>query len=249
MILGESPRKYGWDPNRKGVDQTSSANWETPGLNALSNAAEHFVPHQYRRTIAEVLTSTVEDPSNTLQADDYPSNHLFTDLKHKAIEVPNWNRGELDLEFTEESWETVIDDGNLEIFFRAIEDEIDVVTQCITLAAERPYDIIFTHFHYLDTIQHYFDEDTQRDWYGRTSELVESFCDRYPDRPIIIISDHGLGEYEHRPPGFVSVSNSWTDDLPESPTEVRAWLEEYFADEKEQNRAREEHLEDLGYLD
>lgn len=134
-------------------------------------------------------------------------------------------------------------------FFDAIETEIAVVSDEIESSAEYPYDIIFTHFHYLDTIQHYFDCDTQKDWYERTGELIERFCKQYPDRPIIIVSDHGLGEFEHRAPGFITVSGTWTDELPESPTEVRPWLEEYFASEKEQNQAREEYLEDLGYID
>lgn len=87
MILGVSPREYGWNPDRDGVDQTSSATWETPGLNTVSNVAEKIVPHAIRSRIGDILTRTIEDPSESLTADDYPDGHLFTDLKHQTIEV------------------------------------------------------------------------------------------------------------------------------------------------------------------
>lgn len=249
MILGESPRNQGWNPD-EGREETESAAWENPLLNALSTAAERTVPHSLRRKIGQTLINRGHNPDSSERARyRWSDDNLFSKLKSRVIEVPNWNRGEMGLDLSRESWEYVVNaDDGVERFYEAADDEIDEVTESIESAAEHPYDIIFTHYHYLDLVQHYFDEEVQRDWYARTVDLVDHFVDEYPDHTIVVLSDHGLVDYAHRPPAFVSVHNPWTEELPESPHEVRAWLEGRLLDESSLNEKRQEHLEDLGYL-
>lgn len=250
MILGKSPREYGWDPKREGAAKTSSATWETPGLNFLSNISENVIPHNFREQIGSLLEKTVEDPAAQLPKREFGDDHLFSGLKHRAIEVPNWNRGELDLKLTRESWEYVIDEeGGVERFFDAVDHEIRTISDEIHDSFSYPYDLVFTHYHYLDLIQHYFDEETQKQWYERTGELVSEFAEQYSDTTIIILSDHGLGDTEHRPPAYVTVSNPWTDTMPDTPLEVRSWLEEGLQKNIEANENVESTLEDLGYLE
>ena len=249
MILGCSPREYGWDPNRDNVTKESSAEWNTPGLNIASNVAERILPSEVRSKIGQILKKTVEDPAADFDIESVDT-HLFTGLKSKAIEIPNWNRGELDLDLTRESWEYVVEeDAGVERFFDACESEIATISEETKSAMNYPYDIIFNHYHYLDLIQHYFGENIQRDWYERTAELVNDFVNDHPDTTVIVMSDHGLADGVHRSPAFITVSNPWTEELPDSPPDVRRWIESAVIDEIEQNEEITEHMRELGYIE
>ena len=248
MILGRSPREYGWDPKREGVTRESSADWETPGVNAASNIAEKFVPHSIRKRIGAILKENIEDPAPKLELDKV-NDHLFTGLKSKAIEIPNWNRGELDLALTRESWKYVVEeDGGIEKFYNACESEIETITNETKSAMDYPYDVIFNHYHFLDLVQHYFDEEVQKEWYERTADIINEFVDNYPNITIVIMSDHGLSDGVHRPPAFVTVANPWTKDLPKNPMKVRPWLEDALVEDIESNEEITKHMRDLGYL-
>jgi hypothetical protein len=247
MILGCSPREYGWDKN-EGVREDSSAEWDTLGLNAVSNVAEKIVPLSVRSKIGQILKETIEDPTPAIEFEKVDS-HLFTDLKSRAIEVPNWNRGELKLELTRESWKYVVaEDSGVERFFDACDSEIETITEETESAMNYPYDIIFNHYHYLDMIQHYFEKDVQREWYKHTAELVNNFVNDHPDTTVIIMSDHGLIDGHHRPPAFVTVSNPWTNALPDTPMKVRTWIESALIEDIEKNEKITDHMRELGYL-
>jgi hypothetical protein len=90
--------------------------------------------------------------------------------------------------------------------------------------------------------------DTQRDWYERTADLVSGFVSEYPDHRIVVVSDHGLAEHEHRGPAYVTVANPWTNETPKTPIDIRLWLSEALEECESKNREIQENLEDLGYL-
>ncbi|MEA5388505.1 hypothetical protein VB779_16675 [Haloarculaceae archaeon H-GB11] len=119
---------------------------------------------------------------------------LFSDLKARIVGVPGWNfRDCLDIRFNDESlWETILRDDGVEQCYEILEEELEAKVSVTEEALDYPYDLVWTHIHALDSVQHLFDRDIQREWYERVAEAVQSLINHSNVRGVVILSDHGL---------------------------------------------------------
>jgi hypothetical protein len=254
MYSGEKPQERGFKPDDT-ADHRST--WENPLLNAASMVSSRVLPRKYRRQIGSRLWREGYN-AEPLGGHDSPYRELFEDdclfssLKSKVIEVPAWNKGEADIRFNNRgTWNSVLDsDGGVEFFFDAIEEEYKYKREETIQAMEYPNDLVWTHFHFLDAVQHFFDEEIQKKWYQKASDLIRDIAAELDDdQYLVILADHGLGEKNHREPGLVAVENNVLTPLPAKPREVRGWLEAFMHEQIEVNEETEANLTALGYAD
>lgn len=255
MFAGETPVERGFDDPGHNAERRQ---WRNPVVDAASAIAAKAVPRSYRRRIGWVLARR-GFTGDTLGGAQKPHRGLFeadcvfTDTKSRVIEVPGWNKNELDIKFNRAgAWGEVMDsDDGVEKFMAAIDEEYQVKRNLTTEAMDAPYDLVWTHFHFLDAVQHFFQRDTQRDWYATAADVLADIRAAADDRTaVVVLSDHGLGAHGHREPGLVCVADDRWTPLPERPREVRGWLErELLADRIDANAETVEHLADLGYRD
>lgn len=116
-----------------------------------------------------------------------------------------------------------------------------------------------THIHALDYFGHAYAERPEllRDMYIEIDSMVGWLADIVED--LVIISDHGmrtamtnknrLGIHS----SYAMVSSTFGDQLPESVTEFKQWIEPHLQEETAKNIATgvdapEQHLKNLGYL-
>lgn len=254
MYAGEKPQERGFESDDV-ADHRSQ--WDNLLLNVASMVGSRILPHKYRRRIGSKLRREGYDaeplgghtsPYRELFEDDC----LFSSLKSKVIEVPAWNKGEADIKFNNRgAWSSVLDsDGGVEFFFDAIEEEYEYKKAETLQAMEYPNDLVWTHFHFLDAVQHFFEEEIQKEWYEKASKLVNDIsAELDDDQYLVVLADHGLGEKDHREPGLVTVQNNELTPLPTRPHGVRGWLEAFMSEQIDVNEETEANLTALGYAD
>ncbi|MFB6143174.1 MAG: alkaline phosphatase family protein [Halorientalis sp.] len=256
MYAGEHPHERGFEEGGEAEDDHRSS-WDNPLIEAASIVGSRIVPRKYRRSIGARLRRGGYDADplsghNSPQRDLFEGDCLFSSLKSKVIEVPAWNKGEADIKFNNRgAWSSVLEsDGGVEFFFDALEEELEWKRSETLDAIEYPNDLVWTHFHFVDAVQHFFGEDVEREWYGKAADLVADVSDALDDdQYLVVLADHGLGESDHREPGLVCVEDDDLLPLPERPREVRGWLESFMAEQIEVNEETEANLTALGYAD
>lgn len=253
MFSGDKPQERGFDDPQ--TERVNRAKWDNSLINYASIVASNIFPHSARRKIGSFLTeygaSTNNPSSQKPQRSLFESDCVFTSLKSRVIEVPGWNRGELDIKFNKEgAWSEVIEcDDGVERFIEAIEEEKAVKRNLTLEAIDHPYDLIWTHFHFLDAVQHFFNEPEQRKWYSVASEIVQDVIEAADEQTaVVVLSDHGL-DTGHREPALVAVEDKNLLPLPERPKEVRPWIEDILSESVEATEETLQDLEALGYRD
>lgn len=253
MVAGEHPRERGF-PERDEGDGRDGGNWDTGALQVASRLSAPIIPKAIRSRIGGSLSKrgfSRKDEVDRPGRDVLEGDCLFDPLKARVIDVPGWNfRESLDIEFSEVSlWEIALEDDGVERVYEILNEEIEEKTEATRTALGYSYDLVWVHIHALDSIQHLFDRDIQRNWYDRLANDVKELRKATNPRLTVVLSDHGLKGGDHREPGLVSVSDPELVPLPRRPREVRGWLEELVSDQAAANRERLENLEALGYRD
>lgn len=253
MFSGDKPEERGFEGNNSEVP-SERGSWENPVVDFASLIFSKILPRSTRRKIGWKMAElginidTVNHPGRSL----FEGDTVFTDMKSRVIEVPGWNKREMDLEFnTAGAWSQImVDDKGVEKFVRSLNEEEEIKRKETLEAMDMPYDIVWTHFHFLDAAQHFLDKREQKEWYSKAQNLVDEVVEKSDERTLVVVlSDHGLAGGNHREPGIVAVNGDFTP-LPEKPSDVRSWIETRIMGEKvETNQETLEDLEALGYRD
>lgn len=249
MYLGQTPEQFAKEQRKMRFTLTSLRN---AALEKGKNVAKQHLPDSVKEKIVWRPKDRGGNTSPQKGGKElFEGETLFDPLKARLIDVPGWNfRESLGIQFDEVSlWEAVLEDDGVELCYDVLEEELETKVEETAEALNYPYDLVWTHIHCLDSVQHLFGEEVQREWYEKVSDAVRPLIKHQNAAGVIILSDHGLSGGDHRPPGIVATSEPAFNPLPGRPSEVRDWLGGIVSEDAETNEERMEHLAALGYRD
>lgn len=246
MYTGKQPHEI--HATDHSLQHKVATNWNHL-LRTVGSSLNAVIPDAVRTLVSENLSGTQSRSPQRGGKEIFSDESIFDGLKARIIDVPGWNfRTSLDIQFNEVSlWEVILENDGVERCYDILDEEIDVKIDLSTTAVKYPYDIVWVHIHALDSIQHLFDQDVQREWYERIADDIDPLLNNPDTAGTVILSDHGLEGGDHREPGLVAVSDELRGPLPDTPKEVHNWLHTVVASDAEDNQERMNHLAELGY--
>lgn len=252
MYVGELPHRTEDlpDPLATKTANNNEVNWRSGSMRTLSRIAGKVIPHSIRKRIGAALINQ-ELAKTEPNSEDWPTT-VFDTVLSKVINVPVYNPKQVQKEL-KSGWENRVrnDDAGLETLADLAANERKAVSDELDAALDRGYDLTWAYIYGPDIFGHVdysysYPTEVERTW----EEIVIPLRDQLgPNDELVVVSDHGMvdegGVGEHRPPGWFATTID-TNDLPDSPTAVRGWIEDCLGARADRT---EETLRDLGYLE
>lgn len=247
MYTGRHPR-----PSRE-EDDGAGTDWGHPFLQTASRWSQSILPDTIRSKVGSLFERHGIGTRTRPRREEYEHLAIFNEQPSRAIDVPGWNFGELDIAFHDNPpWRVLLDaDDGIEQVYSTLDEELQTKAGIVTKAFSKPYDLVWCHVHALDTVQHLFDRDVQETWYARAADWLQDVRSHLDDDDhLVVLSDHGLQDGEHHGPGLVAVGGTaFENRLPGGPTSVYPWLRELLETPRSRTSKRMDRLRHLGYRD